>query len=679
MLLEGAIRATGLADGPDPGRAGQCSGGVGAGEGPYLETTQDGRLQTGRAEVEAGRMNDLVFSTAPSSERFAWCCSGFRGQRRAPRPRPASTIAGRLEVHLQRQGLRAEVLNLAGTSYTAAHVARVAREVMAAHPDAVVVYTGGNEHRAFTRRLYDQNQGWRGAVRIGQGLHLVRLLGRLASRIRGDGHAGPAPDAVHEVIAGQFALVADVMARLLADAGADGLPQWGPDGVPVRRDPGASAVVSAYRESLRAVVDAADNAESKPVVMLVKPPANRFTPPQLSLLTPGISEAREAEFHRLFDAGAQAQRAQDCRSALQSFEAALAIDTLHADTWHQHGKCLLEVGDPSGTARRNLDIALELDFASDRAGRALHSVVDELVTETAAHTVDLSADFGPRQDYGRRSFVDHVHLKQGGQDLVGQRLAERLRRRCGRGHDLGAGGWSLTLVLAVVGTIGLAGPGLWGGDTLPAGAFHPGHAFFAWHLGTVPAGGVLTQPPLGWPGSPSVQLIGGVPLSVAALLSGLGPLRAYGVALLVGPLLTAVAAWGWLGRWSRGTVGARSAATLSFVLSSFALAALGNGQLAKMLWVLPGTLWALDVFMDRADLRSGLYLLGSRCSACCRPRRWQSRFQWQQVYSWWRPTGWRGGVRHGCAVASASSSSGSVCSLACGFWGPLKTRGPDRR
>lgn len=172
-------------------------------------------------------------------------------------------------------------------------------------------------------------------------------------------------------------------------------------------------------------------------------------------------------------------------------------------------------------------------------------------------------------------------------------------------------GWLLTLVLAVVGTIGLAGPGLWGGDTLPAGAFHPGHAFFAWHLGTVPAGGVLTQPPLGWPGSPSVQLIGGVPLAVAALLSGLGPLRAYGVALLVGPLLTAVATWGWLARWSRGTVGARSAATLSFVLSSFALAALGNGQLAKMqLWVLPGTLWALDGFMDRAHLRSGLCLLG---------------------------------------------------------------------
>ena len=427
VLLELATRATGLADGPDPAVPDNAVVESGAGEGPYLETTQDGRLQTGRAEVEAGRMNDLVFSTAPSPGTLRVVLLGGSVAKGVPHDHdPASTIAGRLEVHLQRRGLRAEVLNLAGTSYTAAHVARVAREVMAAHPDAVVVYTGGNEHRAFTRRLYDQNQGWRGAVRMGQGLHLVRLLGRLASRIRGDGHVGPAPDAVHEVIAGQSALVADVMARLLADAGAEGMPQWGPDGVPVRRDPGASAVVSAYRESLHAVVDAADNAEPKPVVMLVKPPANRFTPPQLSLLTPGISEAREAEFHRLFDAGAQAQRAQDCRSALQSFEAALAIDTLHADTWHQHAKCLLEVGDPSGTARRNLDIALELDFASDRAGRALHAVVDELVTETAAHTVDLSADFGPRQDYGRRSFVDHVHLKQGGQDLVGQRVAEAL-------------------------------------------------------------------------------------------------------------------------------------------------------------------------------------------------------------------------------------------------------------
>ena len=100
----------------------------------------------------------------------------------------------------------------------------------------------------------------------------------------------------------------------------------------------------------------------------------------------------------------------------------------------------------------------------------------------------------------------------------------------------------LVTLLVVLGcTLGLAGPGLWGARDLPAGAFHPGHAFFAWHLSTVPAGGTLALPPFGWPESPSVQLIGWVPLTVAALLQGLGPMRAYGLAILVGPLLTAVA------------------------------------------------------------------------------------------------------------------------------------------
>ena len=427
VLMELTVRLGGWADGPNPSIPDNAVVELGAGEGPYLETTQDGRLQTGRAEVEAGRMNDLVFAAAPAAGIRRVVLLGGSVAKGVPHDHdPARTIAGRLSVHLQQAGIRAEVLNLAGTSYTTAHVARVAQAVMAAQPDAVVVYSGGNEHRAFTRRLWTENQGWRGAVRVSQGLHLIRLLGRLAALLRGEERAGPAPDAVHEVIAGQSALVADVMARLLADSGLDGLPTWGDDGVPMRRYPGAIAVVDAYRASLQAVLDAAEGAARSPVVLFVKPPANRYTPPQLSLLTPGISREREDEFRRLFDLGAQAQRAQDCRSALQSFEAALAIDTLHADTWHQHGKCLLELGDPSGTARRNLDIALELDFASDRAGRTLHAVVDELVEATTAHTVDLSADFGPQQDYGRRVFVDHVHLKQSGQDLIGLRVAEAL-------------------------------------------------------------------------------------------------------------------------------------------------------------------------------------------------------------------------------------------------------------
>ncbi len=168
-----------------------------------------------------------------------------------------------------------------------------------------------------------------------------------------------------------------------------------------------------------------------------------------------------------------------------------------------------------------------------------------------------------------------------------------------------------TLLLAVGGTAALAGPGLWGAHDLPAGAFHPGHPFFAWHLSTVPAGGVLSQPPFGWPGSPGGQLIGGVPLAIAALLQGIGPMRAYGVALLVGPLLTAVSTWAWLRRCSDGTVGARAAGTLALVFCSFAIAALGNGQFAKMqIWVIPSALWALDVFVEQPRFRTAALLLG---------------------------------------------------------------------
>lgn|GEM_PF-5518909 len=428
VALEGVVRVGGWADGPDPSIPDNAVVEEGAADRPYLEPApQPGYLQTSRVEVEAGRMRDLRFTAEPAVGTTRVVLLGGSVAKGVPLDNdPPRTIAGRLEAHLQRAGHTVEVLNLAGASYTTAHVARVARDVVQARPHAIVVYSGGNEYRAFTRRLWEQNQGWRGAVRAGQGIHVVRLLGRLAGVIRGDAPPGQAQDAVHEVIAGQSELVEGVMERLLDDAGPAGLPTWSDNGVPVRRDPAAQAVTAAYREGLEVVAAAAASMDPPPVLLVVKPPGNKFTPPQLSLHTPGLSNAQKAEFHRNFDAGAAAQRRGDCRSAVGLFEAALAIDSLYADAWHQHARCLLEVGDPSGTARRNLDIAVELDFAPDRAGRALYEVVDGLVDRTDARTLDLSADFGPRRDFGRDAFHDHVHLKPSGQDLIGRRVAEAL-------------------------------------------------------------------------------------------------------------------------------------------------------------------------------------------------------------------------------------------------------------
>lgn len=159
------------------------------------------------------------------------------------------------------------------------------------------------------------------------------------------------------------------------------------------------------------------------------------------------------------------------------------------------------------------------------------------------------------------------------------------------------------VLVVVVVTILLAGPGLFAADALPAGAFHPGHAFFGHHLATLPAGGRLLHPVMGWPVLPEARPIALVPLLAAAVTQGLGPLRAYGFAVLVGPVLTVLAAGAWMSQSSKmaragSSWGERAApwvAAVGFALCPFALAALGNGQLAKQqLWVLPAVLWALD-------------------------------------------------------------------------------------
>ena len=180
-----------------------------------------------------------------------------------------------------------------------------------------------------------------------------------------------------------------------------------------------------------------------------------------------------------------------------------------------------------------------------------------------------------------------------------------------------AGLWDVAgVVVAVVWTLVLAGPGIWGAADLPAGAFHAGHAFFGWHLGTVPAGGTLSTPPLGWPGSPEVQLIGWVPLLVAALAQGLGPLRAYGLALLVGPVLTMVATRAWLARVVDGRPDARAVAGLAVVTCSFAVAAFGNGQLAKLqLWVIPAVLWAVACFRAAPGVGTATGVLATTLAA----------------------------------------------------------------
>ena len=187
----------------------------------------------------------------------------------------------------------------------------------------------------------------------------------------------------------------------------------------------------------------------------------------------------------------------------------------------------------------------------------------------------------------------------------------------------------LALGLAMAGVLWLTA-GLHGGfrELLSGqhviGAFHDSHVWGFDQVARLLAGtesAWRTTDRLGWPHTVALPLVAWVPaVWVAPVRFFLGPVEAFNLALVLGPVVTVGVTWLWLRDVFRAPALSAAAASVCMALCPYALGCLASGQVEKVqLWCLPLVLWCADRAV-RGSLRWWFFLaLGTAAAAFTSP------------------------------------------------------------
>jgi hypothetical protein len=134
-------------------------------------------------------------------------------------------------------------------------------------------------------------------------------------------------------------------------------------------------------------------------------------------------------WRRHFDAGLDALRADDPAAALEAFDAALALDNLHADTHFARGRAL-EARERDDDAREAYLSARDRDELRFRAPREINAVLREVAAEHGAHVVEVEEAFvraSPNGIVGRKHMLEHLHPNVEGYFVMGDAFYDALR------------------------------------------------------------------------------------------------------------------------------------------------------------------------------------------------------------------------------------------------------------
>ncbi len=187
----------------------------------------------------------------------------------------------------------------------------------------------------------------------------------------------------------------------------------------------------------------------------------------------------------------------------------------------------------------------------------------------------------------------------------------------------------VTLGLSMVVTLWLSArvhggfSGLFSGQHV-IGAFHDGHVWGfdqVVRLLTGSESAWRTTERLGWPHTVALPLVAWVPaVCVAPARLLLGPVEAFNLALILGPVGTVGVTWLWLRDVFRAPALSAAAASVCVALCPYALGCLASGQVEKVqLWCLPLVLWCADRAV-RGSLRWWVFLaLGTASAAFTSP------------------------------------------------------------
>jgi len=291
-----------------------------------------------------------------------------------------------------------EVINAGGISYASYRVAHLMEELAGYEPDLFIIYTGHNEF--LEERTYGALRDLPVAVRSAAAVLARTRIWAVMKQILKPLSA--APGAVGNT---SEKLSAEVNTMLDRSAGPERY---------ARDDTLREQILLHYRISLERMADIAKRAGAD--VIFVTPASNlKDSTPFKSQHTDGLGEADRSRSETLL-ATAQQQILQSAWSeALETLDAALAIDPRFADLHYRRGVVLIALG-------RHAEAAVAFRSARDedvcplRALSPMHETVADVARENGAMEVDF-ADLVEQRALaemgfsipGEESFLDHVH------------------------------------------------------------------------------------------------------------------------------------------------------------------------------------------------------------------------------------------------------------------------------
>lgn len=316
--------------------------------------------------------------------------------------------AGMLQQRLQRTfpEKKIEVITTAMSAVNTYTLLDFSDEILEQRPDAIVLYAGHNEYVGLLGVASGYSVGrYRPVVLTALALKNVRLV-QLARRIRvaleGKQEAG-----------GPMQKGRNLMATIVAE----------------QRIPYGSSLyrrgLEQYRANLRALLSKYRKA-GVPVFVGTVVSNERDQPP---FLTSAEQGADVASWQRQLDAGQRALATGEALEAVEHFEAAVALDDLHAGGHFALGRAL-EAAGRYPEARDAYVAAKDRDELRFRAPEAINVILREVAEEQGARVVEVRDTFHrhARNDLvGHDLILEHLHPNLEGYFLMANTFYEALR------------------------------------------------------------------------------------------------------------------------------------------------------------------------------------------------------------------------------------------------------------
>lgn len=377
------------------------------------------RFMTDEAETPNLKIRPVAFRPEKSPETFRIFVQGGSTAAGYPYGYGASPT-GMLQQRLQRTfpDRRIEVITTAVSAVNSYTLRDFSREILAREPDAVVIYAGHNEYLGLLGVGSSFSAGRRRPLVLSfLALHDLRVVQLARNAVAAVTPAPDHPDPEGDRANRRRTLMERVVAK---------------DRIPY----GSSLYrrgVAQYRANLGDILERYREA-GVPVFVGTLVSNERGQPPFISGHRRGVDlDAWRGHF----DAGLAALRADDPAAALEAFDAAIALDDLHADVRFARGRAL-EALERWEEAREAYLAARDRDELRFRAPREMNAVLREVAAEHGAHVVEVEDAFvraSPNGIVGREHMLEHLHPNVEGYFVMGDAFYDALRE-----HEL-IGAW----------------------------------------------------------------------------------------------------------------------------------------------------------------------------------------------------------------------------------------------